>query len=297
MSGAAEALAETFGKTQPSMITEGITHRQLSRILKDAAAEAEARVLALTGGGVSDVVGRLQARQIAAQLETVSTQLWTGTGRIIQAGIYQQAALAVDQAMDLELLGGMPGLAGMQLGQALHFEAAQVVEDIISRKTNGFNLAERIYANGKVSTKQVGKLIDQALAQQLSAKQLAKQVKGFYSPDVPGGVSYASMRLARTEINNAHHTTTIRMAQDKPWVRGFKWNLSESHPRPDECNEYATRDVGLGAGVFPKGDTPSKPHPQCLCYLTHIQDEDDVFLDKLVSGEYDEYLGDKGVFC
>lgn len=297
MSGAAEALAETFGKTQPMMITEGITHRQLSRILKDAAAEAEARVLALTGGGVSDVVGRLQARAITDQLQAVSTQMWSGTGRIIQAGIYQQAALSVDQAMDLELLGGMPGLAGMQLGQALHFEAAQVVEDIISRRTDGFTLAERIYANGKVSTKQVGDIVERALAQQLSAKQLAAKVKGFYSPTVPGGASYASMRLARTEINNAHHTTTVRMAQDKPWVTGFKWNLSGSHTKPDECNEYAERNVGLGVGVFNKEDVPSKPHPQCLCYLTHIQDEDDVFVNKMVGGEYDDYLGSKGVFC
>lgn len=294
---AAEQLAETYAKNHPLLITEGITHRQMALILKDAAKQAELAVAAATGNNPSAIITRLQQRQIAAQLQAVSTQVWKGTGRIVQAGIYQQGFLAADQAIDLAVLNGLPGFAAVQLAQPLRFEAAQAVEDIISRKTEGFTLAERIYANGKVSTRQVGAIVDRALARQLSARELAKQVKEFYRPDVPGGTSYAAMRLARTEINNAHHTTTVRLAQKMPWVHGFKWNLSGSHSKPDECNEYAAHEEGLGEGVFPKDNVPAKPHPQCLCYLTHIMDEDDVLVGKVISGEYDEYLADLGVRC
>lgn len=297
MGEAAEELAETFAKTQPLMITEGITHRQLAIILKRAARDAEARMLAITGTSASAQIQRAQARRIMEELSAVSTQMWNGTGRIIQAGAYQQAKLAVDQGMDLDLFKGMPSLASVQMAQALHFEAAQVVEDIISRRTEGFTLAERIYANGKVSTKQVGAIVENALAQNMSARDLAKQVKDFYSPNVPGGASYAAMRLARTEINNAHHTTTIRMAKDKPWVKGFKWNLSGSHSKPDECNDYAEADNGLGPGIWSKEDVPAKPHPQCLCYLTHLMVSDEEMMDSIVKGDYDPYLEKHGVVC
>jgi hypothetical protein len=82
------------------------------------------------------------------------------------------------------------------------------------------------------------------------------------------------MRLARTELNNAFHLSQIYSFYDRPYILGVKWNLSESHPRPDECNEYAQGDhVGMGSGVFRVQDTPAKPHPNCFCYLTPVIDK------------------------
>jgi hypothetical protein len=195
------------------------------------------------------------------------------------------------------LLSGVPPYALQQMVPYMYHNAAQSVDDIISRRTNGYTLAERIYANGKVSTKQVGRIVERGLARQVSAKQLAGQVKGFYRPDVPGGASYAAMRLARTEINNAHHTTTIRLTKDKPWVTGYKWNLSRSHPKPDPCDALAGHNEGLGPGVFSKGNAPDRPHPQCLCYLTHLYLDDEEIVNNIANGDYDSYLEDHGVTC
>lgn len=272
MGDPAEDLARTFALDEPLRITEGITHRQLRLILNEAAVDAEAAVIDAAGKtNVGAVVQRSRGKMVAAALTEVEKEMWGKTGKVIQAGMYQQAFLAADQGLDLDLLKGMPPLAAIQLADALHFEAAQAVEDIISRKMNGFTLSQRIYRNGQRGTKAVGHIVDKALAQGLSARQLAAQVKGHYKPNVPGGSSYAAMRLARTEINNAHHDTTIRMAQEKPWVQGFKWNLSGSHVVPDECNEYAAHDEGLGQGVFKKGNVPSKPHPQCVTSNTMVR--------------------------
>jgi hypothetical protein len=290
------AFGKQWGLVSPQRITEGITHRQMAKLLKEAAEKAEALMQAnLIRSGVGATVTAAQMRVATEGISALSTELWTGTGKITRAGMYQSAALAADQALDLDLFMGMPGLGLLQYADNVHFEAAQVVEDLISRRTTGFALSERIYAHGKQTTKEVGRIVERNLALQRSARDIAAEVKKHYRPDVPGGTSYAAMRLGRTEINNAHHETTKRLAGTRPWVRGMKWNKSSSHPRPDICDQYAEHNEGLGTGGWK--DPPSKPHPQCLCYLTHMTVDEDEFMDKLANGQYDNYLTERGVVC
>lgn len=296
----AEILERAHGLTQPLRITEGITGRQISRILKDASAEAEKLIARNVSklGTISGRVRQTQLRMAVAGLGPISTQMWNDLHQVIQVGMFEVGQLAADQALDRDLLLGMPGNGILQYADAVHFEARHSVESLVSRRTNGFKLQDRIYANGRVGVKQAATIVERGLALQQSARQIAQQVRGFYRPDVPGGQSYAAMRLGRTEIANAHHETSIRLSKDRPWVQGFKWNLSGSHPRPDVCNEYAEDDHDdLGAGVFSKGNVPSKPHPQCLCYLSHIQESSEEFIDKLAKGNYDPWLENKGVSC
>lgn len=300
MATAAEVLIRAHGLTQPQRITEGITGRQVSRILKEASVEAERLIAANVSklGTISGRVRQAQLRAAVAGLGPISTEMWNELGRVVQIGMFEVGQLAADQALDRDLLLGMPGNGILQYADAVHFEARHSVESLVSRRTNGFKLADRIYANGELSTKQAGRIVERALVLQQSAKQIARQVRHLYDPAVPGGVSYAAMRLGRTEIANAHHETSIRLSKDRPWVQGFKWNLSGSHPRPDVCNEYAEDDHDdLGPGVFSKGNVPSKPHPQCLCYVSHVQESTEEFLDKLANGKYDPWLENKGVSC
>lgn len=291
MATPAEQLSRHYGFIQPQRITEGITHRQLAMVLKDAAAEASAMIeFNVTKVGIGAKVTTAQLQQAVAGLGAVSTELWTGVGKITRAGMYESASLAADQALDLDLFIGMPGTGVLQYAELTHFEAAQSVEDLISRRSGGYALSERIYANGRLSVKQASAVVERGLALQRSASEIAFAVRSHFSPVVPGGSSYAAMRLARTEINNAHHTTTLRLSQDKPWVQGWKWNLSKSHPRPDACD-------ALAATLHSKQNPPAKPHPQCLCYVTHLQEDTDVFMNNLVGGDYDDYLSGRGVTC
>lgn len=261
-------------------------------VLKDAAAEASAMIEfnAAKLGTISGRVTTAQLQQAVAGLGNVSTELWTGVGKITRAGMYEGASLAADQALDLDLFLGMPGQGVLQYAELTHFEARQSVEDLISRRSDGYKLSDRIYANGRLSVKQASKVVERGLALQRSAREIAFAVRGHFSPVVPGGSSYAAMRLARTEINNAHHTTTLRLSKDKPWIQGWTWHLSHSHPRPDACDE-------LAAVQHSKDNPPSKPHPQCLCYVTHLQEDTEAFMNKLVDGQYDDYLEGRGVTC
>ena len=287
------------GLVAPARLTEGITNRQMAILLKEASEEASDVIDTLVTSSTFTSQSRLrQISAIRAGITPISTELWTKTGKITEVGMFQQAQLAADQAMDRDFFLGMPGLAVTQYARHMHIDAAAGIQSVLSRRTSGYTLAERIYANGKVSTAQVGRIVDRGLILQKDARTIAKEVRGYYSPDVPGGASYAAMRLARTEINNAHHHTTIRMSEARPWVQGYEWNLSKSHPRPDPCDALAEADdYGMGPGKYPKGSAPDRPHPQCLCYLTHVQEDDDAFIDKLSNGQYDSWLEERGIAC
>jgi len=289
-------MGPTWTLAGPKLISEGITHRQMSRLLKDAAREAEKMVAKnLARNTFSGRVTAAQLKAAIAGIGPMSTELWTGVGKITTAGMHQAGAMAADQALDLDLMMGVPGQGILQYAHAIHYDAAQAVEDVISRRTSGHTLAERIYAHGKVSTKKVGDIVERNLVLQRSAKDIAREVRDHFHPGVPGGTSFAAMRVGRSEINNAHHDTTRRLGAKKPWVLGMKWNLSGSHPRPDECNDYAEHSEGMGKGVW--SDPPGKPHPMCFCYLTHFTEDPQAFMNNLATGQYDGYLEDLGVTC
>lgn len=287
----AEELRRAQGLVQPLKITEGITRQELAATLRAAAQEASERLLFALATGRTSEAAQLQAT--VKSLGSLSQSMWGQIGSQVRAGIYNASELAANHQMDREYLTGMPFKAIQEYADNLQFVAFQSAEDIISRRTNGFRLSDRIYRNSQATTMQVGSIVEKALAQQTSARKIASQVRKFYSPNVPGGASYAAMRLGRTEINNAHHDTTIRLTQDKPWVLGYKWNLSGSHSRPDICNIYAERN----GGVFTKQTVPSKPHPQCLCYITVEMEDSEDFQRKLTKGEYDDALDDLGATC
>ena len=103
---------------------------------------------------------------------------------------------------------------------------------------------------------------------------------------MPGGVSYAAMRLGRTELNNAFHAQSIFDSQETPWVEQMRWHLSKRHEHDpgDECETYAAQ------ATFRKEDVPEKPHPNCRCFVTPELPDYDQFEQSLLAGHYDPYL-------
>ncbi|MBA3580733.1 MAG: hypothetical protein H0W42_12210 [Gemmatimonadaceae bacterium] len=99
-----------------------------------------------------------------------------------------------------------------------------------------------------------------------------------------GAGSYAARRLARTETTRAFGQATMQAAALNPFVSGVKWNLSGSHPEPDECDSNARRSSqGLPRGVYRSGDEPRYPnHPNELCYLSpYVAEDTDAVIDQL----------------
>lgn len=292
-----EVLGYAQGVSQPLRITTGITRGELARTLRDAAVEAEQ----IMRFNLKNPLARRQMAAAVKGLGSLSSSMWGQIGAQVKAGIHNAAQLAVDQQLDREYLLGMPFNAIRQYTDVMVFNAFHHAESIISRRTEGFALSERIRKNAKESVKQTERIVERHLARGASAREIAAATRSLFDPTVPGGVSYAAMRLGRTEINNAHHSTTIRLTKEQPWVLGYKWNLSRSHPKPDPCDALALGSSpgrNFGPGEYSVKDAPGKPHPQCLCYLTILQPDREEFLDNLIQGRYDKHLGDNlGVRC
>lgn len=248
----------------------------------------------------SSAVRMQQFQQTRRALLREMATVFRRTGDVIEARRLESAARAVKlgNAVDMALFStaGQAGVAvATQLGEALLATQEHTLEVAMSRMgMSRVPLSQRVYNNSVALGGQLDRKINAALARGLSAREFADEVADFISPNTAGGIRYASMRLARTEINNAFHAMSAANMAEKPWVLGSKWNLSGSHPKADQCDRLAKDESdGMGAGVYKTAHIPSKPHPQCLCYITPEVEPDDVFLDHLVSGRYDEYLRSK----
>ena len=142
----------------------------------------------------------------------------------------------------------------------------------------------------------VDNIIDLGVRDGTSAWEIAKQLEAYISPayadgkriapwtlarrslgkpvsyipkGVPAGsVEYNAMRIAVTETAYTYQQAPYLAHKDKWYYNGTKWVLSNSHPKPDTCDEYATHDEGLGLGIWIK--PPKIPHPWCLCH-TQVQ--------------------------
>lgn len=256
------------------------------RDLQDAAAEAQRRINKLeTRYGIGSTVERAQLAMVKRELHGVQRELWLLVNRRIRAvsSAIAEAALLAEVQLEQVLFRAIGQDVPDELIQAQREYARQTVQTYLARGENGIGLSERVYRTRQLANGLVDRAINRELLLGRNWQELARAVRPYINPDTPGGVSYAAKRLARTELNNAFHRTQIGMAAENPWVEGQKWNLSRSHKKPDRCDELARgHSKGLSPGVYEVGSVPSKPHPQCLCYLTGVTVGEEEFLDSLM---------------
>jgi hypothetical protein len=202
--------------------------------------------------------------------------------RLRSASRAARLSAAADAAL-LRLVG--EGKAGERLYAGADITAQRTVETILARAgLSKVPLSERIYNMSVWMNNRLDRLIAGTMARGLNAARFAKVARDWFSPSTPGGTRYAAMRLARTEINNAFHATSIQYAASKPWVSQMEWHLSKSHPGKDRC------DVIAAASPYDVHLIPRKPHPQCMCYVTEVTPDENDWIDRFVAGEFDDYL-------
>jgi hypothetical protein len=258
--------------------------------MERAARDIQARILRLPAG-VGGQVRAAQLRLVLQQLDQIMVQAWgkgilptTQAGRKAAAEAAERAAETISDV----LYTALPNDVAETVRNGLRLTAQAGIDNDFARVPR--QLSARVYHDAALSSGQVEQIIRSGLISGLSAKELAADVYKFVSPTTPGGASYAAMRLARTEINNAFHEQQIKGGQ-RPGVLAVIWNLSGSHPKPDECNTFAEQDTdNLGAGHYKPGNVPAKPHPNCLCYLTYQTMNNAEFEKALKGGQFDDEL-------
>lgn len=268
------------------------TDKEILRILTAARNDAQkAAEAAAKSAKIGAKVTAAQQRMIANSVNGKMRELWETIGHMTIFG-EKEAALAALDASDF-LARNLYGKNTPERIRSMQAQSRAGVDAFISREENILPLSKRVYGNMNLAQGKVQLEVQKALIRGLSAEDLAKNVAGLIDPNTPGGISYAAKRLARTEINNAFHFTQIRYTREMPWIDGYQWHLSGSHPKGQKCDcaDRASRDHdGIGRGVYKKNNVPGKAHPQCLCYITNVTKSAGEFERQLRRGSYDQYL-------
>lgn len=278
-------------KKWPMMAFNGAytpTLNELNALLKDGADEANRIIPKLLEKHT--VGGQLRAAQLTLVLREIHSMmgaLWGDYTPILKGGMSLAVLNAASVAAQDKVFQYLKarGTDLPHLRAAILAQAKAGLATALAKSANGIPLSKAVYHTQALAQGWVDRKVRTALLLGKSAKEIAKDVSHMIRPDTPGGVSYAAMRLARTEINNAFHTENVTRQEDKPWTTGMTWHLSRSHPEKDDCD--------LLVGFHAKGEIPDKPHPQCFCYVTQEQIDEDEWIDRFVAGEYNDYIDEK----
>lgn len=268
---------------------------KLRTILIEAAEDAHSRISALSeNNSWSAGVKQAQVRLVGKELKLVMNELFKEALPLIKDGQKKSAVGAVDAFTETDrnylrqAFSASGNVNSFIEGQRV--SAMLGVANAISRINKSDQpLSARVYRTRSLANKWVQRVATIGIMRNASAQEIAKDVRKHIRPNTPGGVSYAAMRLARTEINNAFHATSVALAQDRPWVEGMAWNLSQVHEYdengiPEICEVYSQRE-------FTVNDVPAKPHPQCRCFVTPQVEPYDVFIAHLTAGQYRDWIG------
>lgn len=256
---------------------------QIKDVLEQAAKNIDGQIRRLGTGG--NPLTRLQLEAQRTAIKAQLRQTFSGDIRsIIEAG---QKAAAADA---IKVIGEYEKELLAALGNADYYddivraEAARAsagINRLMSRYSSSYKpLSERVYRAGSIGNGAIDKAINVALVSGSSARDFAKSIRSLIDPSVPGGVSYAAMRTARTEINNANHAASQERYAKSSIVEAVTWHLSTSHPEGDICDSL------VSDSPYKINEVPEKPHPQCLCYTTPDLPDRKEFLDRLLRGDY-----------
>ncbi len=173
-----------------------------------------------------------------------------------------------------------------------------VVKDIISGDLYKDNktLSSRIWSYGEDLEKDIQYTINQAILQKKSAIELAADLEKFVKEPAKRGstwgrtypnlknkkVDYNAMRLARTAINHAYQTASVKSSSMNPFVEGIMWWSAQVHGRTCQlCMDRHER-------IFPKDDVPLD-HPNGWCaMISYIPKSLNEIADELRAWVYDE---------
>lgn len=260
---------------------------EIAEELADAGQDLDQRILRLARKpGLAATVRRAQFSLIKRELVAVQQTLWARINRTIRThgtGVAQAAARA-EEALARLLLGTANQVPTEEVLASQRLQAEKAVTAYFARRQGKLPLSRQVVRSRALSQGWLDREINRVLLSGGSWQELAAHVRPLLNPTVPGGVSYAAKRLARTELNNAFHAAAITTSAQNPYSVGMQWYLSGTHGRPDQCDVLSTgHSPGRPPGVYAAGHVPAKPHPQCRCFVASVPLSEDAFLATLLN--------------
>ena len=286
---------------------------EIIKLYREAGADLAARAAASRKGSLTE----RWASEYAESLKKRTAELNAGLYEVTLQGLKRSAGLpTIAMGKWWEAVATTQGAAGQSFRDAFATTPDSVLAGIIE---GGFykdnkGLSERIWRVADSFEKDIGYIVNRGIAEKKTALELARDLEQYVKPpakrDFDWGkvypnlsgkkVDFNAQRLARTSINHAYHLDNVKVCTENPFVTAMHWDLSNSHYErqvipygPDECDEYAAHDEGLGEGNWKPEEIPV-PHPQCLCAHWPVipQDLEDIGaqIGRWASGEPDVVL-------
>lgn len=153
-----------------------------------------------------------------------------------------------------------------------------------NRVDKGLSVSQKLWYQSQALKKELEHTISTAIERGQSAVVLSKRISQ-YLIDYPSlkadytekfgkaatcaNCQYASIRLARTEINMAYRKAEQTRWQQFDFILGYEIKLSKRHPAPDICDDLL--------GIYPKDFVFLGWHPNCMCYVVPIVMSDEEY--------------------
>lgn len=112
--------------------------------------------------------------------------------------------------------------------------------------------------------------------------QIIRGTKQF-SKRFPKRIDWRAMRLARSELYISLQDAAKIQGKMNPAAKWYRWNLTTGAVHECVCPDLAADSPYL------EGEVPDYPHPNCLCYITHVIIGRDEFVNDLI--DWDKGIG------
>lgn len=271
---------------------------RLVALLEEYAREIERRAAA----GLARRTDAAVLREVSAILDAMAVDLATATGEAVRLTARQIAEIQARATLELVTAAGVDvavaaafGMTGARAAQAV-LARPELAEAFVTIRRVSAQAANRIIARGRLRgapPTAIAKELRQYIALPGSALEgqgtlLADRRRIGYAAIEQLGyeptpenlalvrseasqIAYRAARIARTETANAQSEALIQGAIDSPVVAFVQWALSARHTEPCACEPIAELDLyGHGPGLYDPRCVPIRPHPHCLCLLTHV---------------------------
>lgn len=206
------------------------------------------------------------------------------------------AGITFSQDVTTKLLGSV-GMATEPSIRAFEFCRQRAVAAAYARThKDGLHLSDRIWNTAESSRDAMRAIVTAGIGE--DAVKVARALEAYVKQGatvtaahfpgmmkrmgsrVPESIDYNALRLARTELTAAYSEATIGAAKASPAIKKVRWVLSNTHPRTDICDAYASG--GDGHGVYAAKDCPLSPaHPNCLCTIQPAPEDPVKFAQRL----------------
>jgi hypothetical protein len=277
---ALRAAAEVAARLEP----------EIAEVIRDGA-RTGSRVAAAQFDEVFTAAAPRPTFMSAEEAARVASQRMAGDLSVDSIGLsrrIRRAAARVSQGMTDELQASLRAQESVQRAAERLLDAddltvrlPQYVEEL-REAAGAADFDEVVEAfRGRINQLRGAGGADSAFSMRSATEQLVRDLRRASADDVERIVNrwvlekarYQARMIARTEATSAFRDAYLRDGDDKPYVMGYRWELSSGHPEPDICDVLAGQNLhGLGPGGYPKEDVPMTPHPHDMCIQTAIMD-------------------------